>query len=161
MNKVYNMINKLIIEITVLIVICVISFFVFNTHKLEEVYDDVTYTDIDVMQNASTIGINDFTDNAQIKLTVSNESNTSEDYKVLLTSNGDLSTVEDYLKIKIDDKVYLLKDLKVANNYFLIDKGNMKATIKEINLYFAIDEENESVINNNFVSLEFVNDLTI
>ena len=160
MKQIHKLINKLIIEITIMIVICVVSFFVFNTYKLDEVYEDVTYTDIDVLQNEENIGINDFTSEAQIKLTVSNESNTSEDYKVLLTSEEDLSELEDILRIKINNKEYLLRDLKVANNYFLIDKGNMKANIKEFELFFAVDEDNQQILNN-FVPIEFVNDLTI
>lgn len=160
MKQIHNMINKLIIEITIMIVICAVSFYVFNTYKLDEVYDDVTYTDIDVLQNGSTIGINEFTSEAQIKLTVSNDSNTSEDYKVLLTSEKDLSGLEDILRVKINNKVYLLRDLKVANNYFLIDKGNMKANVKEFDLFFAVDEDNQKILNE-FVPIEFVNDLTI
>ena len=160
MKSINKMINKTIIDITVFIVLCVISCVVFNMHKLEGVMDNVVYTDIDVIKNQAMISVDDFTNESQIQLMVSNNSNTSEKYNVLLTSNYDLTKVEDYLKIKIDDKEYLLKELKVADNYFLIDEGNMKAKSKEINLYFAIDESNEQVIENN-IPFYFVNDLTI
>ena len=153
--------NRTIIEITLLIVLCIVSFVVFNTYKLEGVEDNVIYTDINVFRNRNTIAVNDFPKESQVTLMVTNASNTKEKYNVLLTSyNSNLNEYEDCLKVKINDKEYLLKDLKVADNYFLIDEGDMKANIKEIDLYFAIDEEYDKILNNN-LSLEFVNDISI
>ena len=158
MANITKMINKTIMEITFLVVLCIISFVVFNVSKVEGVITNPVYTDIDVLKNYNSVGVNDFPKDSQIKLKVSNYSNTSEDYNVLLTSNNDLSDLEDSLKIKIDDKEYLLKDLKVADNYFLIDKGNMKANTKEIDLYFAADDNKQI---DKHVPFYFVNDLTI
>ena len=160
MRAINKMINKTIIEITIMIVLCIISFAVFNIKKLDGVIDNVTYTDIDVLNTQNAIGINDFSNDEQIVLTVSNYSNTSEAYNVLLTSSYDLSKYEDNLRIKIDDKDYLLKDLKVADNYFLIDQGNMKSNSKIIKLYFAIDDNNDLGILSQ-IPFYFVNDLTI
>ena len=78
----------------------------------------------------------------------------------MLTSNADLTEYEDCLKVKINNDEYLLKDLKVADNYFLIDQGNMKADIKEIDLYFAMNEEYQEMLNK-YVSFQFVNNLSI
>ena len=160
MKNIHKMINKTIIEITVLVVLCLISFVVFNTSKLENVEADVIYTDIDVLEARNLISINGFPEDSQVKLRVSNLSNTFEKYNVLLTSNNDLSKYEDCLKIKINNEEYLLKDLKVANNYFLIDEGNMKATVKKIDLYFTFDEKYDEKLNNT-ISLQFVNDVSI
>ena len=161
MKQIRRMMNRTIIEITLLIVLCIVSFVVFNTYKLEGVEDNVIYTDINVFRNRNTIAVNDFPKESQVTLMVTNASNTKEKYNVLLTSyNSNLNEYEDCLKVKINDKEYLLKDLKVADNYFLIDEGDMKANIKEIDLYFAIDEEYDKILNNN-LSLEFVNDISI
>ena len=160
MKNIHRMINKTIIEITLLIVMCLVSFVVFSTHKLEGVQDNFVYTDIGVIKEKNYIGINTFPEESQIKLEVSNLSNTREKYNVLLTSNTDLTKYEDFIKIKINNKEYLLKDLKVAKNYFLIDEGDMKANIKEIDLYFAMDEEYQEVLKNP-VSFQFVNNLSI
>ena len=158
--KVNKLINKTIIEITFLVVLCITSFLVFTTSSKASYYDNVTYTDIDVIKNQSMISINDFSSDSQIKLKVSNNSNTKENYKVLLTSNCDLTYVEDYLKVKIDDQEHLLKDLKIKDNYFLIDEGNMKANSKEIELYFAVDDINKDHITYQ-IPFYFVNDLNI
>ena len=160
MNNINRMINKTIIDITIFMLILVASFWVFNTKKMDTVYDNVIYTDLDVLKNQNSVSFKDFPKQSQVKLSVSNYSNTSEDYKVLLTSNYDLSRVEDSLKVKINDQEFLLKDLKVADNYFLIEQGTMKASSKEIDIYFAIDEENEIIKNQEFY-FAFVNDLTI
>ena len=160
MKNINRMINKTITEITFLIVLCIISFVVFNTQEYQGIIDNVVYTDIDVLKNQSMISVDNFSDESQIKLLVSNNSNTSEKYNVLLTSNYDLTRIEDYLRIKIDDKEYLLKDLKVSDNYFLVDEGNMKANSKEINLFFAIDNNHKQIFNGS-IPFYFVNDLTI
>ena len=160
MKGINRMINKTIIEITFLIVLCIISFVVFNTQEYQGIIDNVVYTDIDVLKNQSMISVDNFSDESQIKLLVSNNSNTSEKYNVLLTSNYDLTRIEDFLRIKIDDKEYLLKDLKVSDNYFLVDEGNMKANSKEINLFFAIDDNHKQIFNGS-IPFYFVNDLTI
>ena len=160
MKNIRWVINKTIIEITFLLLLCIVSFVVFSNHKLEGVQDHFTYTDIGVLKEKNYIGINTFPDDSQIKLEVSNLSNTKEEYNVLLTSNADLTEYEDCLKVKINNDEYLLKDLKVADNYFLIDQGNMKADIKEIDLYFAMDEEYQEMLNK-YVSFQFVNNLSI
>ena len=159
MKNINRMINKTIIEITFLMVLCIISFFVFNTRKIQAA-DKVVYTDIEVLKNYSRINIENFSRDSQIKLLVSNSSNTSEKYNVLLTSNYDLTKIEDYLKIKINDNEYLLKDLKVSGNYFLVDEGSMKANSKEINIYFAIDDNHKQIFNGS-IPFYFINDLTI
>ncbi len=160
MKNIHNMINKIIIEITFMVVLCVVSSVVFSYCKLEGVQDNFVYTDINVIETRDTIGINHFTDESQVKLTVSNLSNTKEKYNVLLTSDMNLSNYEDILKVKVNDKEYLLKDLKVADNYFLIDEGNMKANTKEIDLYFAIDELYSEQLQE-LISFESVNDISI
>ena len=159
MKNINRMINKTIIEISFLTVLCIISFVVFNTKELP-VMDKVFYTDIEVLKNQSRINVEDFSDDSQIKILVSNNSNTNEKYNVLLTSSYDLTKIEDYLKIKIDDTEYLLKDLKVSDNYFLVDEGSMKANSKEINIYFAIDDNHKQIFNGS-IPFYFINDLTI
>ena len=160
MKNIHKMMNKIIIEITFLIVLCIISFGVFKTSKIETIDEDFNYTDLEVSKERNYIGVNEFPVDSQIKLTVSNLSNTYEDYKVLLTSKLNLTEYEDCLKVKINDREYLLKDLKVADNYFLIDRGNMKANTKEILLYFAMDEEYIDIIGKP-ISFQFINDLSI
>lgn len=159
MKNIRRLINKTIIEITFLIVMCIVSFVVFNNVELTPVIDNVVYTDVDVIRNNDYIGINDFTNDAQIVLNVYNESNTKEDFRILLTSDTNLSSIDDCLKIKIADQEYLLKDLKVADNYYLIDKGNLKAGNKEISIYIAC--LNTDALDLNQLDLSFVNDLTI
>ena len=159
-KNINRMINKIIVEITLLIVLCLISFVTFSQHTLDGIVNDFKYTDIDIIEERNSLGINSFTDDSQIKLAVSNLSNTSEKYKLILTSDSNLALYEDFLKIKINDSEYMLKDLKIADNYFLIDEGDMKANVKEIDLYFAVDEEYNDKINNK-LSLQFINDLNI
>ena len=159
MKNIRRLINKTIIEITFLILLCIVSVVVFNRVEFVPVYDNVTFTDVDVIRNNEFIGINDFTSEAQILLSVNNYSNTNEDFRILLTSGTDLSDIEDCLKLKIADKEFLLKDLKVADNYYLIDKGNMKADTKEIEIFIACSSP--EVLNLSNLDFSFVNDLTI
>lgn len=158
MNKIDKMIVNTILQTIFVILICIFSFIMFDNLKLEDVQEELVYTNMEISKNEDAyIAIDEFSNEEQITITIINESNSYENYNVLLTSEINLEQMDEHIYIKIDDASYTLEQLFLRDNYYQIMSGKLKASNKQVKIYFAIDNEYIDLFNGN-VSFSFVNE---
>ncbi|MBQ9833864.1 MAG: hypothetical protein IJO33_01585 [Bacilli bacterium] len=158
MNKIDKMIVNTILQTIFVILICIFSFIMFDNLKLEDVQEELAYTNMEISKNEDAyIAIDEFSNEEQITITIINESNSYENYNVLLTSEINLEQMDEHIYIKIDEASYTLEQLLLKDNYYQIMSGKLKASNKQVKIYLAIDNEYIDLFNDN-VSFSFVNE---
>ena len=158
MEKINKMIIYTVIQTIFVILICVFSFLIFNNLKLENVQEEIHYTNMEIIHNENAyIAVDNFSDEEQLRINLVNESITYENYSILLTCNINLEEVDQYIYIKIDNKSYILEDLLVKDNYYQILNGKIKALNKEIKIYLAVNNKYTHIFEDG-VGFNFVNE---
>lgn len=161
MKRINKMITHTVIQIFFWVFICFLCFTVFNDLNLMEVQEKLFYTNIEVVQNKNAyIAIDEFTNEEQLTINIINESNSYENYNILLTSEINLEEVDEHIYIKIDDVSYSLEELLLKDNHYHIMSGKLKADNKQVKIFLAIDNEYADVFKDD-VNFSFVNENTL
>ena len=158
MNRINKMIIYTVIQTIFMIFLCIFSFIIFNNLDLMKVQEELSYTNREVIQNENAyIAIDEFSNEEQLTINITNESNTYENYNILLTSDINLEKIDEYVYIKIDDISYILEDLLLKDNYYQIISGRLKASNKQIKIFFAVENEFVDIFKDN-ISFSFINE---